>query len=180
MSGEVDEIRVLVLEAGAVPPLVVLLGAGADAANPAAGALIVLAISDEGKQRIREAGAIPMLVVLLEATATAKSAALVLTNLSFHNDVNRDAITDASGITALVHVLKSTVSEADTCSASLGVLLNLSRHPPSQRAFMDANVLPAMAEAVQRHRTCSRLHASSIKLMLMFTRFNRDELLGNR
>eukprot|EP00966_Prymnesium_polylepis_P065387 1517917-Prymnesium_polylepis.1 len=66
MSGEVDEKRVLVLEAGAVPPLVVLLSASdAEGRRAAAGALAMLACSEDGKQRVREAGAIPALIGLL-------------------------------------------------------------------------------------------------------------------
>ena len=80
-----------VCQAGAIPPLVALLGAGPEsaAATKAAGALFNLAANDTNKMAILSAGAIPPLVALLRArpdTEVAENSSGAMNNLSANLD----------------------------------------------------------------------------------------------
>jgi hypothetical protein len=80
-----DTARDAMREAGAVPPLVALLDAGAESkvAEIAAGAWWNLAFDNPTNQdAIREAGAIPLLVALLHAGAESKAAEITAKTLS--------------------------------------------------------------------------------------------------
>ena len=87
LSRTSDAAREAIRQAGAIPPLVALLhaGAGSEAASIAAGVLCVLAVVNHDRSNrdaiqawrdaILEAGAIPPLVVLLHAGAQSRAAA---------------------------------------------------------------------------------------------------------
>eukprot|EP00966_Prymnesium_polylepis_P226260 5233726-Prymnesium_polylepis.1 len=107
-------------KAGAIPPLVALLHAGADseAANSAAGALQNVSC-DHGanKEAIFQAGAVPLLVALLgggadsEVAGATENAAAALRNLA-DTASPAAAIVEAGGIPPLVALLRHTGTQA--------------------------------------------------------------------
>ena len=102
--------RVLIAEAGGIPPLVELLRDGsADAKACAAMALNYLAYNYEASRvLIAEAGAIPLLVDLLrDGSADAKwAAAHALRNLACDNDANAVSIAMAVSLEAVVELAR--------------------------------------------------------------------------
>ena len=119
-------------EAGAIPPLVALLHAGAEseAAESGACALWILACDNSTNQdAIREAGAIPPLVALLHAGAESKAAgnaAGALWILAFNNRTNPDAIREAGAIPPLVALLHAGAESkaAESAAETLSVLVS--------------------------------------------------------
>jgi hypothetical protein len=97
LSRTSETAREAIREAGAIPPLVALLHAGAEseAAKNAAGALRILAGKNSTNQdAIREAGAIPELVALLHAGTESKAAEFAAQSLCVleRDPINQDAI----------------------------------------------------------------------------------------
>ena len=101
--------RVLIVEAGAIPPLVELLRDGsADAKADAAWALRSLALNAANRVLIAEAGGIAPLVELLrDGDIYAKHwAADALRSLAYNNDANAVAIAVAVGFDAVVDLAR--------------------------------------------------------------------------
>ena len=104
-----DANRVLIAEAGGIPPLVDLLRTGsAKAKKSAAWALRMLTRTDAYQAAIAEAGGIPPLVEhLRDGSAEAKLwAARALRELADNNPANKVLIVEASGIPPLVELLR--------------------------------------------------------------------------
>ena len=107
----------LVREAGGIPPLVALLGAGADsrAAESAAQALGQLGLFNAvNRAAIREAGGIPPLIALLGAGADSRAAESAAHALGQLASSNQAAIREAGGIPPLIALLRAGVSCADS------------------------------------------------------------------
>ncbi|KAH8052998.1 hypothetical protein JL720_14781 [Aureococcus anophagefferens] len=107
--------RVMIVEAGGIPPLVDLLRAGnAEANSEAARALCELAFNNAAnKVLIAEAGAIPPLVELVrDRSADAKLwaarawASNALRRLAYYNAANQVQIAEAGGIPLLVELVR--------------------------------------------------------------------------
>jgi hypothetical protein len=150
LSRTSDTARDAIREAGAIPPLVALLHAGAEskAANYAADALCNLALDNPTNQdAIREAGAIPPLVALLHAGAESeavKNAACALRNLAYDNPTNRDAIREAGAIPLLVALLHAGAESeaAEGAACALGILAD--DNPTNRDAIREAGAIPPL------------------------------------
>ena len=119
--------KVRIAAAGAIPPLVALLGphSSAEVQEQAAGALSILAFNDDNKVKIATAGAILPLVALLghhNSPEVQMRAAGALWYLS-RNDDNRVKIRSA-GAVVLLKRLMSTPNEIlkKVASSALGVI----------------------------------------------------------
>ncbi|KAH8064381.1 hypothetical protein JL722_1246 [Aureococcus anophagefferens] len=116
-----DANRVLIAEAGGIPPLVDLLRDGSAAAKmTAAEALRSLACNDANMVTIAAAGGIPPLVDLLrDGSADAKAAAAAtLSNLASDNDAIRVLIAAAGAIPPLVDVVRNGSAEKWAAAAA--------------------------------------------------------------
>ena len=152
--------RVAIAEAGAIPPLVVLLSGGlesacsaysaacsAEAAEHAAYALSILARHDSYRITIAEAGAIPPLMALLsggiEHMATVY-AAYALCNLSY-KEANKAAITEAGAIQLLVALLCEAKGLYPTVVVRLAIgLHNLAQDTEGRAAVIRASAIPPL------------------------------------
>ena len=155
--------RVAIAEAGAIPPLVVLLSGGlesacsaycgysaacsAEAAEHAAYALSMLARHDSYRITIAEAGAIPPLMALLSGgighMATVY-AAYALCNLSY-KEANKAAITEAGAIQLLVALLCEATGLYPTVVVRLAIgLHNLAQDTEGRAAVIRASAIPPL------------------------------------
>ncbi|KAH8049706.1 hypothetical protein JL722_11773 [Aureococcus anophagefferens] len=155
-----DANRVLIAEAGGIPPLVDLLRNGSP---NAVAALCKLAYENAAnKLAIAEAGGIPPLVAIAEAGGIAplvellrdgnawakQNAAGALGNLACENAANKVAIAEAGGIAPLVELLRDGCADAKLWAA--GALGNLACNDDNQVAIAEAGgiaPLVAIAEA---------------------------------
>jgi hypothetical protein len=150
LSRTSDTARDTIREAGAIPPLVALLNAGAEseAAKNAADALWNLAINPTNQDAIREAGgAIPLLVALLHAGAeseAAKNAAGALWSLADDNPTIRDAIREAGAIPPLVALLHAG-ADSEAVENAVRMLGSLALdNPTNQDAIREAGAIPPL------------------------------------
>ena len=152
-------------EAGAIPPLVALLHAGAEskAAESAAGALWNLANNPTNRDAIREAGAIQSLVALLHAGAestAAENAALALSNLAANNPTNQDAI-----VAAVTGAVTGAVMPLDTIPKLQRMLLGVALLRLHRAEACEDDLhwrrrwrrrRPSVRRTRQRRRACAR------------------------
>ena len=149
-----------VVEAGAIAPLVALLGGESAVALEAAQLLVNLTYSnDAANAAIAEAGAITKLVALLGGGwALALAAAQVLTNLTLGTDSARAAVDEAGAITPLVALLGG-----ESTLAATRVLVNLTRDctfPHRVASMQEAGAIARLA-AVLRGASTDEVTASA-------------------
>ena len=142
-----DAIRAATIEAGAIPPLVVLLRGRpqSEAAESAAWALANLAYDDASKAAIVEAGAIPPLVVLLGGgpeSEAAKEAAGALSNLA-NDEAGKAAVISAGAIPPLVALL-SGGPESEAAGNAAWALRSLVNHDAGRAAIIKAGAIPPL------------------------------------
>jgi len=153
-------------KAGAIVPLVSLLGAAPVIADAAANALCNLSYDPEAKKdvyhaEIREAGAIPALVALLDGE-TAYNAVCALCNLA-SDAAGTAAIRSAGAIVPLVALLQAAkVETAERAAAALfnmaledqqsdpAILAALAARPPLRRPAMTGQTSPICSKSCSR------------------------------
>eukprot|EP00887_Chlorella_sp_A99_P006091 scaffold22.g6091.t1 len=144
--------------AGAIPALVLLLGATAEATQEdAAGVLVRLCFhSSANCEAIAASGALPPLVRLLDASAeaTQEAAARALAHLCCGSPASQDAIAAAGAIPALVRLLGATL--ADTHNAAAGALASICcDNPTNQEAIAAAGSIPPLVRQLRRATTAA-------------------------
>eukprot|EP00873_Tetraselmis_striata_P008985 jgi/Tetstr1/429249/TSEL_001911.t2 len=141
-----DALRGAVVDAGAVPPLVELLGAGGGAAEAAAGALQNLALDAAAREEVVAAGGVAGLVGLLGASepGAAEAAAGALGNLALNSN-GRALLGATGGAPRLVALLGGGDAAAE---AAAGAVENASLDERLARQLVDAGAVEALASIV--------------------------------
>lgn len=132
--------------AGAIPPLVALLGpdSPAELQDEAAAALRALCLgSDENRSDVLAAGAVPPLVALLssESAETQEQAAGLLASLAMNGETAA-AIVTASGLRPLIRLCAERRCGVQFEAAS--ALRNLAAHSPLHHAIIEAGATPVL------------------------------------
>ncbi|CAI5478592.1 unnamed protein product [Closterium sp. Yama58-4] len=150
--------RVSVVQAGAIPPLIMVLLEGSDFAKETAARCIrFLSRSNNPIITQGSAGAIPALVRLLSVgSQAAKEAACgALVNLSAKTDVNKFQIAVAGGITPLVSLLDFNQPNASRTSyeCASAALCNLAFDNENRLKIAAAGAIPLLVEVAARSPT---------------------------
>ncbi|XP_024518834.1 U-box domain-containing protein 4 [Selaginella moellendorffii] len=145
--------RILVVEAGAVRPLIALLDDGDEQTQEiAVTALLNLSINDNNKAEISRAGAIDPLVRVLKAgsSAAVENAAATLFNLSVV-DNNKEVIGAAGAISPLVELLASGSPGGKKDAAT--ALFNLSTSHDNKPRMVRAGAIRPLVELASQAAT---------------------------
>ena len=158
--------RVAIAEAGAIPPLVQLLGDGRNATTPqvrAAAVLCDLARSGENKQKIVEAGGVIPLVKMLSShnlDAQVNSSG-ALWHLAANTAAQR-IISEAGGIAPLVMLLSGTSLEAARYAA--GTLWHLEASADNKGAIVKAGAIPPLVILLRKSESPEAQEAAALVL----------------
>ena len=155
--------------AGAIPPLVALLGKDSqeELQDEAAAALRALCLgSDENRSDVLAAGAVPPLVALLssESAETQEQAAGLLASLAMNGET-ASAIVAASGLLPLIRLCaeRSCGIKFEAASA----LRNLAAHPSLHHAIIEAGAAPVLIGIQQGAASATRSAAQgALKLLV--------------